>query len=63
MGRKIGAKKVAKERRNTILDMVDVGVRQVDIAMYYGVTKSTVSNIVKCGRADKEAETRGTRSH
>ncbi len=59
MGRKLGAKEVTKERRNMILDMVDIGVRQIDIASYYGMPKSTVSNIVKRGRKVNEAETRG----
>ncbi len=41
--------------------MVDIGLRQVDIAKYYEMPNSTVSNIVKRGRVAKEAETRGRR--
>ncbi len=42
-----------------ILDMVDIGVRQVDIAKYYGMPKSTISNIVKAGRMVRGEGTRG----
>ena len=59
MGSKLGSKEVSKERRQIILDMVDIGVKQVDIANYYHMTKSTISNIVKARRIEKEAETRG----
>ena len=36
MGPKTGAKEVPKRRRDMILDVVDIGVEQVDIAHYYG---------------------------
>ena len=37
-----------------ILDIFDIGVSQVDIAKYYDMPKSTVPNIVKCGRVEKK---------
>ena len=58
MWRKLGSKEVSKERRQMILDMVDIGVKQVDIANYYHMPESTISNIVKAGRIEKEAKTR-----
>ena len=57
--RKLGSKEVSKERQQMILDMVDIGVKQVDIANYCHMPKSKISNIVKAGRIEKEAETRG----
>ncbi len=42
-----------------ILDMLDLGVRQVEIAQSYDMPKSTISNIFKCKLVDEEAETRG----
>ena len=59
MGSKLRSKEVSKERRQMILDMVDIGLKQVDTANYYHMAKSTISNIVKAGRIEKEAETRG----
>ena len=58
MERKTGAKEVRKERCDMISDMVDIGVKQVDIAHYYGMLQSTVCNIVSCGCVEKEKETR-----
>ncbi len=59
MGRQVGAKQATKEKRDMILDMVDIGIRQVDIAKYYGMPKFAISNIVKAGRLVKGGETRG----
>ena len=59
MGLKLGSKEVSKERSQMILDMVDIGAKQVGTANYYHMPKSTISNIVKAGRIEKEAETRG----
>ncbi len=59
MGRQVGAKQVTKGKRDMILGMVDIGVRQVDIAKYYGMPKSTISNIVKAGCIVRGEETRG----
>ena len=62
MGRKIGSKEVGHERRNMILDMVDVGVKQIHVANYYGMPKTTVSGIIRRGRVEKQDETRGAKN-
>ena len=59
MGHKTGTKEVPKERCGMILDMVDIGVKQVDILHCYDMPKSTVFNIVRCWRVEREKETRG----
>ena len=59
MGRKIGAKEVNQERREKILAMVDISVKQIDIANYYGMTKTTVSSIIRSERFEEQEETIG----
>ena len=44
--RKRAAKQVLEERRNAILEMHAVGVKQEDIVRYYGMPKSAVGTII-----------------
>ncbi len=62
MGRPKGAKQASDERRNMILDMNDIGVRQCDIARHYKIPRSTVCNIIRRGRFTKTTETRRRKS-
>ena len=39
--------------------IVRIDVKQVDIVQYYDIPKSVVNSIVRCGRVEKENETRG----
>ena len=62
MGRKAGAKQVPEERKETIVEMYAVGVKQKDICECYEMPKSTVCNIVGRGRmntTDSNIENRG----
>ncbi len=62
MGRPKGAKQVSDERRNMILDMNDISVRQYDIARHYKMPRSTLCNIIRRGHVTKTTETRGRKS-
>ena len=55
MGKPKGSKHVSTERKNTILDMHYLGVKQKDIVAYYGMPQSTVSNIIRRGRDNNDA--------
>ena len=59
MGHVKGSKQVSVERRNIILDMNDMVVKQCDIASYYKMPRCKVCNIIKRVRVIKVAETRG----
>ena len=47
MGRPKGAEEVPTERKNAILELTAVGVKQKHIVKHYGIPQSTASNIVK----------------
>ena len=47
MGKKLGSENVPQEQCNAIFGAVTMGVRVVDVAKYYNMPRSTVSNIVK----------------
>ncbi len=53
MGRQRGAEKISGERRQTILGIHDIGIRQSDIVRYYEMLQSTVSKIIRRGRIQK----------
>ena len=53
MVRQRGAKEISEERRQTILNMQDIRLRQCDIVQYYIMPQSTVSNIICRGRIPK----------
>ena len=59
MGRQRGAKEISEERRKTILDMHDIGVRQCDILHYYKMPQSNVSNIICRSRIPKRTKNSG----
>lgn len=50
MARKKGSKQFSGERKNEILYMTGLGVKQCEIAKYYLMPQPTVSNIIKRGR-------------
>ena len=56
MCRKRGALEAPTERKEVILAMADVGVRQCDVADYYGMPASTVRSIVHVGRKNNGEE-------
>ena len=58
MSRQVGPKQLSHEFRTSILNMFDVGVEQREVAKYYKLHKSTVSNIIKRRRI-QESEIRG----
>lgn len=47
MGRKSGAEQVPKERKQMIMDMYEVGLKQKDICEYHPRPKSAVCNVVR----------------
>ena len=46
-GEETGLEKVPQEQCNAIFDADTMGLRVVDIAKYYNMPRSTVSNMVK----------------
>ncbi len=54
IARQRGAKCIAKERCKAIYDLSCLGVRNVDIAKYYKMSRSTVSSVLS--RLRKEAK-------
>lgn len=58
MGRTKGARTVPRETCKAIYDMSRIGVKHVDIAEYYGIKKSTVSNILRRIRQNHNAITK-----
>ena len=62
IGLKIVPKEVDHERRCMMLNMVDIGVKHIDIANYYRMPKTSVSSIRRSGRVEKQEETRGRKN-
>ncbi len=51
MGHEVGSKQVSEERKQCVLDVFYMGVKQKDIFEYYKMPQSTVANIIRRGKS------------